>query len=95
MIATVSEKGIAPKGQSFVFFGPLPHTWQTHELLCRYMANVMANSILTSTEDGSDFKILIGVADATTFGDSEPSWDTPASYQEICYVGDMDVRSSK
>lgn len=64
------------------------------ESACRYMANVMENSILVSKADGSDFKILIGVADTQTFGDfAPPSWDTPANYQEICYVGDMDVRA--
>lgn len=57
------------------------------------MANVMEASILKSTEDGSDFKILVGVADTQTFGEfAPPSWDTPPSYQEICYIGDMDVR---
>ena len=59
---------------------------------CRYMAKSLASTVLKSREDGSDFALLLGVADSTTYGAAAPpSWATPPSYQQKCYVADMQV----
>ena len=56
------------------------------------MAKSLASTVLKSREDGSDFALLLGVADSTTYGAAAPpSWATPPSYQQKCYVADMQV----
>ena len=56
---------------------------------CRYMASALSNSILMTTADNSDFKMLVGISDSSTYNNISPSWGTPASYQQKCYVADM------
>eukprot|EP00892_Ulva_mutabilis_P000072 jgi/Ulvmu1/10065/UM006_0012.1 len=56
----------------------------------RYMAATLSNSIVVSTADMSDFKLLVGVADSSAFGSIPyPSWATPPEYQEKCYIADL------
>ena len=57
----------------------------------RYSAESLAASILVSRADDSDFRILLGVADSTTFN-SRTTWGALPSYQQKCYIGDMNVR---
>lgn len=58
---------------------------------CRYEASVLANAIMVTRADNSDFKMLIGVADSSTYGsDGFPSWNTPPAYQQKCYIADLD-----
>eukprot|EP00892_Ulva_mutabilis_P000083 jgi/Ulvmu1/10075/UM006_0022.1 len=57
----------------------------------RYEAAVLANAIMVTRADNSDFKMLIGVADSSTYGDDGfPSWGTPPEYQQKCYIADLD-----
>ena len=47
--------------------------------------------MVVTTADNSDFSILVGVADSTTYGGTPyRSWDAPPGYQEKCYAADMD-----
>lgn len=60
-------------------------------LPCRYEASVLANAIMVTRADNSDFKMLIGVADSSTYGsEGFPSWNTPPAYQQKCYIADLD-----
>lgn len=59
----------------------------------RYSAESLAATILVSRDDDSDFKLLLGVADSTTFN-TRPTWQALDSYEQKCYIGDMDVRCS-
>lgn len=47
----------------------------------------MAASILVSREDHSEFKLLVGVADSTTFNE-RTTWGALDSYSQKCYIGD-------
>eukprot|EP00892_Ulva_mutabilis_P000098 jgi/Ulvmu1/10089/UM006_0036.1 len=59
--------------------------------LLRYMAASLSNSIVVSTDDNSDFAMVTGVADSSTFDSPPyPSWLAPRAYEEKCYVADMD-----
>ena len=59
--------------------------------VCRYMGETLSNSMVVTRADNSDFKMLIGVADSSTYGDIPyTSWDAPPSYSQKCYVADMD-----
>ena len=70
----------------------VPGRPETGNMLCRYTAWSLDQSILYHDANGSDYAQLVGVADSYTYGEtSPPSWGAPASYQEICYVGDMTV----
>ena len=52
---------------------------------------MVANAIMVTRADNSDFKMLIGVADSSTYGsDGFPSWKTPDAYQQKCYIADLD-----
>ena len=58
----------------------------------RYTAESLVAAILHARDDDSDFKILLGVADSTTFN-YRPTWSALDSYQQKCYIGDMNVRT--
>lgn len=61
-----------------------------HSQRCRYEAATLANSIVKSRANNSDFAILIGVADSTTYEKAAyPSWLAPPAYQQKCYFADM------
>eukprot|EP00892_Ulva_mutabilis_P000079 jgi/Ulvmu1/10071/UM006_0018.1 len=60
----------------------------------RYVAATLSNSIVKTTADGSDFIILVGVTDSSTYGERVRTWDAPPEYSEKCYIGDMDHPAS-
>eukprot|EP00892_Ulva_mutabilis_P000075 jgi/Ulvmu1/10068/UM006_0015.1 len=57
----------------------------------RYLGATLSNSLVVTSADNSKFSMLVGVADSTTYGGTPyVSWATPPSYQQKCYVADMD-----
>ena len=60
------------------------------------MANSISAALVKTTPDHSDFAMLLGVADSSTYnGKGWPSWLSPPSFQEKCYFADMKVRSKR
>eukprot|EP00892_Ulva_mutabilis_P000082 jgi/Ulvmu1/10074/UM006_0021.1 len=56
----------------------------------RYSAAALSNSIVKSRANNTDFAILIGVADSSTYEKAAyPSWLTPPAYQQKCYFANI------
>lgn len=53
------------------------------------MAQSLSNAMLVTTADNSDFRMIVGISDSSTYGEDFPSWNTPPSYQQKCYMADM------
>eukprot|EP00892_Ulva_mutabilis_P000076 jgi/Ulvmu1/10069/UM006_0016.1 len=57
----------------------------------RYLGATLSNSIVKTTADGSEFVMLVGVSDSSTYGAIPfTSWESPPDYSEKCYVADID-----
>eukprot|EP00892_Ulva_mutabilis_P000071 jgi/Ulvmu1/10064/UM006_0011.1 len=57
----------------------------------RYLAATLSNSMVVTRADNSDFVMLIGVADSSTYGaEAYTSWNAPPAYSQKCYIADMD-----
>ena len=57
---------------------------------CSYEAAALSNSIVKSRANNTDFAILIGIADSSTYEKAAyPSWLAPPAYQQKCYFADM------
>ena len=54
---------------------------------CRYAGRWLSAMIY---DDGppDSFKMVLGIADGSTYSDARPTWLSPKSYQDICYVAD-------
>lgn len=57
---------------------------------CRFAAESLAAAVLVSRADDSEFSLLVGVADKSTFSPA-PSWQALPAYQQKCYVADDEV----
>ena len=55
------------------------------------MASTLSAAMVVTSEDPADFVMLVGVADSSSFGSTPfPSWLTPPSYEEKCYIADIE-----
>jgi hypothetical protein len=55
---------------------------------CRYLGQSLAATIVKSNQnDPLDFGMILGVGDDSTFQSAAPTWEQPASTEELCYVG--------
>lgn len=55
-------------------------------LVCRWAGKSLSQKILHTELDHSDFMILVGVSDSSTYGGKgEPSWVAPLTWQ-VCIV---------